>query len=230
MGATNTRRRPVRRARRRRPPWPRASGRSPWAGPWRPPPRPGRRRARGRCCGQAFETGVGVAMAGGVEGDHAEAGRDQRGDEGVQLPAPPAPAVDQVDGGVGPVGSPPAGRSPQTSPATLRPWSSTWNGRPGGACPVVAAVPVGDGEPERLRRRARRRGRPASRANDRTIVLFLIAARRLEGISRLLSRRDRTRRGGRPPPAPRRRGWRWRRRGRRAAGWRGGASIVPCRS
>ena len=76
-------------------------------------------------------------------------------------------------------------------------------GRPGtggrGRLPVVAAVPVGDGEPERLRPAGPAAGATrSSRANDRTIVLFLIAARRLEGISGCLSRRDGTRRGGRP--------------------------------
>ena len=195
-----------------------------WAGPWaataaarasansRTELRPG---PRGR--GQ-------VAVAGGVEGDHAEAGRDQRGDEGVQLPAPPAPAVDQVDGRrVGPVGRAAGGSfAPDLAgdlPAAARPGTGG-PGAPAGR----AAVPVGTVNQSDSAQRAPAAGATrSSRANDRTIVLFLIAARRLEGISRSPQSAGQDEAGRAAAPAPRRRGWRGRRRrGRRAAGWRGG--------
>jgi glutamate:GABA antiporter len=99
-----------------------------------------------------FRAGVGDAVAGGVEGDHPEAGLDQGGGEGVQLPAPPAPAMDQVDGrGVGPIGRA-AGGSFAPDLAGDRPAVEPHlEHAAGGRLPVVAAAPAGDGEPERLR-------------------------------------------------------------------------------
>ena len=203
-GDEHQRRRPGRRARRTAP-WPSEWAITAWAGPWAAATAARASANRGRCCGRALRTGVGVAVAGGVEATTrkpaATSGRRRR----------PAASATRPSRGPGrrpagrPVGRAAGGSFAPDLAGDLAAVRLDLERAAGGACRSWRPCPLGTVNQSDSPSGPRRRGRPAraGRMTERSCFLDRCAA---GGHLESPQSAGRTKRGGRPPPAPRRRG------------------------